>query len=44
MDHSLDKELAGWSHLESFSQQLNIHVENSDKWRSSGIDAGTNTV
>ncbi|GAB0178428.1 mitochondrial enolase superfamily member 1 [Grus japonensis] len=36
MDHSVDKELAGWSHSKSCGQQLNVQVENGDEWRSSG--------
>ena len=36
MDHSLDKELAGWSHSESCGQQLNIQVEAGDEWHSQG--------
>ncbi|GAB0206104.1 cAMP-dependent protein kinase inhibitor alpha [Grus japonensis] len=36
MDHSVDKELAGWSHSKSYGQWLNVQVDNSDKWRSSG--------
>ena len=30
MDHSLDKELAGWPHSESCSQQLSVQVETCD--------------
>jgi len=30
MDHSVDVDLAGWSHSKSCSQQLNVHVETSD--------------
>jgi len=44
MDHSMDKELAGWSHSKSCSQWLDVQVETSDKWRSSavGTETGTN--
>jgi len=44
MDHLLDKELAGWLHSESCSQQLYVQVETSDKWLSSGICAGTGAI
>ncbi|GAB0179898.1 triadin [Grus japonensis] len=30
MDHSVDKELAGWLHSKSCGQQLSVQVENSD--------------
>ena len=43
-DHSLDKELAGWSYTESCSQQLNVQVEPSDEWCSSGISVGTGVI
>ncbi|PKU44439.1 hypothetical protein llap_5271 [Limosa lapponica baueri] len=36
MDHSVDKELTGWSHSKT-CQRLNIQVETSDKWHSSGV-------
>ncbi|GAB0186645.1 mitochondrial enolase superfamily member 1 [Grus japonensis] len=44
MDHLVDKELAGWSHSKSCDQQLNVQVENSDEWCSSGVGTGTGTV
>jgi len=44
MDHSVDKEQAEWSHSESCDQQLNIQVETSDKWLSSGIGVGTAVI
>ncbi|GAB0203214.1 hypothetical protein GRJ2_002787000 [Grus japonensis] len=44
MDHSVDKKLAGWSHSKSCGQRLNVQVENSDEWRSSGVGIGTSTV
>ncbi|GAB0178366.1 mitochondrial enolase superfamily member 1 [Grus japonensis] len=44
MDHSVDKELAGWSHSKSCGQRLNVQVENSDEWRSSGVSIGTGAV
>ncbi|GAB0186082.1 hypothetical protein GRJ2_001073500 [Grus japonensis] len=44
MDHAVDKELAGWSPSKSCDQQLNVQVENGDKWRSSGVGTGTSTV
>ncbi|GAB0176117.1 cAMP-dependent protein kinase inhibitor alpha [Grus japonensis] len=36
MDHAVDKELAGWSHSKSCGQQLDVQVEISDEWLSSG--------
>lgn len=36
-DHSVDKELAGWSHSKGFSLWLNVQVETSDVWSSSGV-------
>ena len=44
MDHSLDKELAGWLHSESCGQWLNVQAEPSDKWHSSQIGAGTGII
>ncbi|GAB0178700.1 mitochondrial enolase superfamily member 1 [Grus japonensis] len=44
MDHSVDKELAGWSHSKSCGQRLNVQVETSDEWCSSGVGTGTGTV
>ncbi|GAB0208151.1 cAMP-dependent protein kinase inhibitor alpha [Grus japonensis] len=44
MDHSVDKELAGWSHSKSCGQRLNVQVENSDEWRSSGVGTGTRAL
>ncbi|GAB0210116.1 hypothetical protein GRJ2_003477400 [Grus japonensis] len=41
MDHSVDKELAGWSHSKSCGQRLNVQVENRDEWCSSGVGTGT---
>lgn len=40
MDHLVDKELAGGSHLESSGQQPNVQVETSGKWHSSKLDIG----
>ncbi|GAB0186651.1 mitochondrial enolase superfamily member 1 [Grus japonensis] len=40
----VDKELAGWSHSKSCGQQLDVQVENSDEWHSSGVGIGTGTV
>jgi len=37
MNHSVDKELAGWSHSECCSQWLDVQVETCDKWCSSGV-------
>ncbi|GAB0199702.1 serine/threonine-protein kinase SIK2 [Grus japonensis] len=38
MDHLVDEELAGWSHSKSCGQQLDVQVETSDEWRSSGVN------
>ncbi|GAB0178120.1 mitochondrial enolase superfamily member 1 [Grus japonensis] len=40
MDHSVDKELAGWSHSKSCGQRLNVQVENSDEWCPQGSVLG----
>ena len=32
MDHSVDKELGGWAHSRSCSQQFDTQMENGDKW------------
>ena len=44
MDHSVDKELAGWSHSKSCGQWLDIQVETSDEWCSSAVGIGTSAV
>ena len=44
MDHSVDKELSGWSHAVCCSQQLHIQVERGDKQHSSGVSTGTSAV
>jgi len=44
MDHSVDKELSGWSHSKSCGQRLDVQVETSDKWHSSGVGSGTDVV
>jgi len=44
MDHLVDKELAGWSHSKSCSQLLDVQVEASDEWHSSGVGIGTSAV
>lgn len=44
MDHSVDKELTQWSHSKSCGQRPDVHVENSDEWRSSGVGVGTGAV
>ncbi|GAB0188273.1 hypothetical protein GRJ2_001292600 [Grus japonensis] len=44
MDHSVDKELAGQSHSKSCSQRLDVQVETSDKWHSSGVSMVTDAV
>ncbi|PKU47867.1 rna-directed dna polymerase from mobile element jockey- hypothetical protein [Limosa lapponica baueri] len=40
MDHSVDKELAGWLPSKSCSQWLNVQKENRDKQHSSGVGIG----
>jgi len=44
MDQLVDKELAGWSLSKSFSKWLDVQVETSDKWCSSGVSTGTGAV
>jgi len=44
IDHLVDKELAGWSHSRSCGQQLDVQVETSDEWCSSGVGVGTVAV
>ena len=44
MDCSVGKELVGWSHPEGSGQQLDVQMENSDKWCPSGVCTGTSTV
>jgi len=39
MDHSLGKELAQWTHSESYSQWLDVQVETSDQLYASGVGA-----
>ena len=40
MDHSVDKELAGWSHSNCCDQRLDVQVERSDRWCSEGSVLG----
>ena len=35
--------MAGWSHSKTCGQRLNVQVEISDKWLSSGVGTGTST-
>jgi len=44
MNHSVDKELAGWSHSKSCGQWLDVQVKTSDEWLSSEFGIGTGTV
>jgi len=44
MDYSVYKELAGWLHSKSCSQWLDVQVEASGKWRSSGVGTETGTI
>lgn len=41
MDYLMDKELAGWLHSKSCSQELNVQAETGDEWGSSGVGVGT---
>jgi len=43
MDHSVDKEFAGQLHSKSCGQWLDVQVETSDEWCSSGVGTGTDT-
>jgi len=40
----MNKELAGWPHPESYSQQLNVQVETCNEWCPSRVCTGTSTV
>ena len=40
MNHSVDKELAGWSHSKSCGQWLHVQVQSSDEWRPQGSGLG----
>ena len=44
MDHSVVKELAEQSHSKSCGQQLDVQVETTDEWRSSGVGIGASTL
>ena len=44
MDHMLHKELDGYLHSESCSQQLSVKLETSDEWHSSKIGTGTGVI
>ena len=44
MDHLVDEELAGWLHSKSCSQRLDVQVETSDEWCSSGVGIVTGAV
>jgi len=44
MDHSVDKELAGWSHSKSCSQQRDVRLETSDKRCSLLVSFGIGAV
>ena len=44
MDHSLDKELAQWTHSKSCSQRLDVQLEISDVWCVSGVGTGAGSV
>lgn len=41
---TLDKELAGWSHSKSYGQRLDVQVETSDEWHSSGVGVGVGAI
>ena len=40
MDHSVEKELAGWSRSKSCGQLLDVQVESGDEWRPQGSVLG----
>ena len=40
MDHSVEKELAGWSRSKSCGQRLDVQVESGDEWRPQGSVLG----
>ena len=40
----MDKELAGWLHSQSCSQQHNVQVETGDEWSSSGFGASSGVI
>jgi len=44
MDLSVSKQLAGWSQSKSCSERLDVQVETSDEWCSSGVGTGTGAV
>jgi len=44
MDHLVDRELTGWSHSMSCGLWLDVQVETSDKWCSSGVGIGIGVV
>jgi len=45
MDHSVNEVLAVWPHSKSCGGQwLNVQVESSDEWRSSGVSIGISAV
>jgi len=44
MDHSLDKELAQWTHSKSYSQWLDVQVETSDERCASAVGTGAGNV
>uniref|UniRef100_A0A8B9FQM9 Plastocyanin-like domain-containing protein n=1 Tax=Amazona collaria TaxID=241587 RepID=A0A8B9FQM9_9PSIT len=44
VDHSVDKELAGWLHAKSGAQWLGVQLETSNEWCSPGIGVGTGLV
>ena len=39
-----EEELAGWSHSKGCGQQLDVQVETSDEWHSSGVGIGSCAV
>jgi len=44
MNHSMDKELAGWLHSKSHGHLLDVQVQTSDEWYSSGFSTATSAV
>jgi len=44
MDHSLDKEMARWTHPKSCSQWIDVQVETNNEWCASVVSTGANAV
>jgi len=44
MDHPVDKELAGWLHSKNCGPWLDVQVDTSEEWCSSGVSSGIGAV